>query len=550
MIAPNAEVWLGHVPWDTSYRHVYYEGYKDKSRMVSEFMTKHTTNYHFISEDTAIKVPYNADDIYDINYCMYRNGTTFWYCCFVVKIEYISNSTSKLYLQEDIWHTWGENLVVKKCMIDRQHVTSDNYGEWRTPEPNFNLETDILTEQKFNFLTFDAVIIGTNAIPHMKDGTGSIFAAHDESALDGSESVRGGFYGPLYSGLKYYGFTSNERDALNNFIDNLNKAGAAESIACFFMVPSLLMQTNALHEVTSYSNFGREYTFQGSTVSAMGYIPRNKKCLTYPYCYFVVTDYNGSKMELKYEDCQQWGNIGLTFEQGLDSTAQLYVTATDYQHVAINYQYSMMLSQNPQCAWAYSAYQNWAAQNASALHYKNVMTVGAIVGGIAMTAAGIGLMASGVGAPAGAGLLASVGPAALAGQGASMALGGATGAIQNAIDIDVAKKQPDHISGTSSSNSLKAINREMGGYMRMGLQLESAKRLDSFFDVFGYKIDMVATPNLEGRPAYNYVKTVGAAMQGAIPADKLKVINDCFDRGITFWHTNDVGNYNLNNQLQ
>ena len=83
----------------------------------------------------------------------------------------------------------------------------------------------------------------------------------------------------------------------------------------------------------------------------------------------------------------------------------------------------------------------------------------------------------------------------------------------------------------------------------MVLEYHSAKRLDMFFDVFGYQIDEVKVPNLTGRPSWNYVKTVGANMTGTIPADRLRTINQSLDSGITFWHTTDVGNYALNNQL-
>ena len=116
-------------------------------------------------------------------------------------------------------------------------------------------------------------------------------------------------------------------------------------------------------------------------------------------------------------------------------------------------------------------------------------------------------------------------------------------------EIAAQKKVPNHISGQSSSNSLQGVSRNMGGYMRMGLNRRSAERLDAFFDVFGYAVDTVKVPNLTGRPAWNYVKTVGANMKGNIPADRLESMNSRLDGGMTFWHNSDVGNYSLTNTI-
>ena len=45
------------------------------------------------------------------------------------------------------------------------------------------------------------------------------------------------------------------------------------------------------------------------------------------------------------------------------------------------------------------------------------------------------------------------------------------------------------------------------------------------------------------------MKTNGASVVGKVPAGTLAQINRLFDRGITFWHVNDVGNYALDNSI-
>jgi len=561
MISPQGTVWLGNVPWDSSYKHIYYEGMMDKAGRILPLLSLQTTNYTYIREDSNIRVPYNADSLYGINYCMYKNDGM-WFCAFVNSITYVSNNTALLHLQEDVWHTWGENLVWRPCLIEREHVNSDNLGEWRAPEPAMELEDVTLTVQRFTQLAYGAIVVGVNAIPHLKYplSGGTIFDQHTESDFDGSDPVAGGFYNALYSGAAYYGFTSSEMTYLSNFLNNLNLCGAAESICCMFMVPEGFLQTDSDHRVTDYALGGTDGGFSAPQYHSDGYIPRNKKCLTYPYAFASITDYSGGEMAVKYEDCNTWGEVRYKFQQGLDPTAQIMCTLMDYMDQSLNFAYAMPVSQNPQCSWVYSAYQNWVAQNSSAISLKTGMNILGVMVGTTVAAAGAALFfaGGGFGVPVigAGGFLEELGVSSLSATGAGIAAGGAKtfgSAVSNQAGlvntIDVQKKKPNHVVGQSSCNSLQGIARNEGGFVCHGLDRQSAERLDAFFDVFGYQIDKVKAPNVTGRPSWNYVKTVGADMVGGIPADRLSIINGCLDGGITFWHVPAVGNYGLNNQI-
>ena len=560
MVAPQGIVWLGHVPWDDSYRHVYYEGMRNKGGMITDFMSLQTTSYTYIREDTNIRVPYNADTLYGINYCMYQNDGM-WFCAFVNTITYVNNNTSLLHLKEDVWHTWGGSATVKSCMVAREHVNSDSLGEWRASEPALSLEGWVMEVHEFTQNVFNTLIIATNAIPHLKAGvSGTIFTSHSETDFDGSDAVSGGRYGSLFSGSKYYGFSWENAGAAVNFLDNLNMCGAAESVSAMFMMPSTMVTINNNYEV-SPSGSHIDSFFLAPQTHGGGYAPRNKKCLTYPYAYASIVDFNGSEMQVKYEDCDTWGSVQYRLEEGLDPTANVYLTLRNHMGKALDLQHMITLNQNPQCSWVYSAYMNWAAQNATNIQVKQGWNAAGSVGGLIMIVAGAMLFASGAGAAAGAPMAASgLGGAlgltttqavgmGIAASGAGSSLSSIRSQSELTASIESQQKVPNHISGSTSGNSLQSIGRNEGGYVCYGLQRQSAERLDMFFDVLGYQVDMVKVPNLTGRPSWNYVKTVGANVQGNIPADKLAVLNATLDNGMTFWHTTDVGNYALNNQL-
>lgn len=76
---------------------------------------------------------------------------------------------------------------------------------------------------------------------------------------------------------------------------------------------------------------------------------------------------------------------------------------------------------------------------------------------------------------------------------------------------------------------------------------EYAEQLTNYFKMFGYKVNKLEIPDTKSRKYYNYVKTVDANIVGNIPSNDLNVIKGIFDKGVTIWHTSDVGNYSVNN---
>ena len=73
--------------------------------------------------------------------------------------------------------------------------------------------------------------------------------------------------------------------------------------------------------------------------------------------------------------------------------------------------------------------------------------------------------------------------------------------------------------------------------------------LENFFNMFGYKVNLVKTPNFHTRKYWNYVQTANCNITGNFNNNDLQELKAIFDGGITFWHTDDVGNYSLKNEV-
>ena len=84
----------------------------------------------------------------------------------------------------------------------------------------------------------------------------------------------------------------------------------------------------------------------------------------------------------------------------------------------------------------------------------------------------------------------------------------------------------------------------------MTVRNETAKIIDGYFDMFGYKVNTLKLPNITGRTNWNYVKTIGANIEGDIPEDHLNEIKTMFNNGVTLWHnTSTYLDYSQSNAI-
>jgi len=84
----------------------------------------------------------------------------------------------------------------------------------------------------------------------------------------------------------------------------------------------------------------------------------------------------------------------------------------------------------------------------------------------------------------------------------------------------------------------------------MSVRYEYAKMIDDYFNMYGYKVNRLATPNIHKRAHWDYIKTIDVNIEGNIPENDLAKIRDLFNNGITFWHNASTFlNYSSSNSI-
>lgn len=123
--------------------------------------------------------------------------------------------------------------------------------------------------------------------------------------------------------------------------------------------------------------------------------------------------------------------------------------------------------------------------------------------------------------------------------------------IQNMLaQVERQKLLPDNANLSSSNATLLGYElADKNIFTRYTIKSQFAKRIDKFFDMYGYLTNEVKVPNLNNRPNWNYVKTIGANIIADIPQNDLQTLKNLFDSGITLWHnTNTFLDYSQNNR--
>ena len=91
-------------------------------------------------EDGVICVELPISRLYTCDYMMFQNyqyNEDKWFYAFVTNVEYVSETTTKVFYTIDVMQTWllGQDWEFDNCFIDREHVSDDTIGTNILPEP-------------------------------------------------------------------------------------------------------------------------------------------------------------------------------------------------------------------------------------------------------------------------------------------------------------------------------------------------------------------------------------------------------------------------------
>lgn len=530
MFEPNSILRLMGVRFDSELRNTLW--FPNKETQESYFLSQpdyiNFDNITYVKKDQAIVLPCREEDIWRFNYVMYRN-TNFsnkWFFAFVVKREWASDYSTKLYLKTDPIQTWMFNWSLMTSFIERQHSITDTPGDNEVPE------------------TFSASVSKFNGVGNvdLKPNIANIYATTDPTGtISSNASVENGILSGSgrMLGLNIDTQLDTIKDQLNTYVDN----GVAYAVSKIQQIPG-----NA-QTPTSYS-----FSKYPSTVS--GYTPKNKKLLSGLFNKDVVSMY-GQRMVIDPRLVR--GNdfrfiISSDWSSGTVFAFADNAGASGAGEISIN-------AVIPESTWSYNQFRNdvnlhsqsngielaraYSTRNYQAELNKlrtDLTPWQTIAGGIGDAfSLNFGGMASD--------LLSMPEKAAELNYEHSL--------LDNGIDSitqQLAKYSEDlHAPATgniSSSNGFIASGATYLQYGYLSPPENIAKVYDDFLTVYGYAQNTYAIPNLHARESWTYVKVTELMMDGNCPDEDELAIKNAFKNGIFFWSYNkEYGNFNQSNNI-
>lgn len=466
------------------------------------------TDFTYQRKEKTVKIGVNIETLWNVSYMMFQNSNfgTKWFYAFITDMKYINDDVTEISFEIDVLQTWYFDIDIKDSFIEREHVEDDSLFLYSVEE-NLNVG-EIITRSfsqtdDINELVY--VVASTkqyDELPPLPPPKRIIDAVGREFAN-------------VYSGLAYIGF-DNVLD-LNLFIFNADVGGYGDSVQNIFVMPKNLI-TSFINDwnITSPNPVKLSYSHPKNFTDIDGYFPKNNKLFNYPYNFLYVSA-QGQTAVYKYEFTSD-SNLNFEITSNLQPNPTVFLSPKNYKGVAINYDETLTLSNYPLCNWVNDIYRNWLAQNV----VSNPLSV------ISST------LALGVG-------VATANPIAIA--------GGAIG-VANTIGGFIEKSiQPNQSRGSQSGGANVSAEIQTFNVYAKTITAKYARIIDNYFDKYGYKINEIKTPNLLSRANWNYVKMIEANIFGNIPNKDLKKIHEIYNKGLTFWHNDNVGDYDRNNPI-
>ena len=544
VITPNGDMFLLHVNIDPA-NQLWFD---DKTAQEVFFKSRSVvgltpTDYTFIQKDNYVRVHKNADQLYNANYLMYRNTahSNKWFYAYIKDITWLSDSSSAIKFETDVYQTWRFALRFGESLIERETVADDSIGKHILDE---GLQLGDYT-QSGNGITAGLGILYICVATTVK-------AATDSNTLPGliyDKEVEAGMgITGIYSGtaLVTFYYTPNGISKLNTWLKKITEAGASDAIVAIYMCPGTAIEQLGVpvKEIGGGRVFGdtltgyiKEISMRPRPLELDGYTPRNNKLLSPPFVELYAHNGNGSATTY---DINEFGTDGVKFDVwgNINPMPQFKLVPINYKRSSFpgpatyqtgsNVDQGLTLGNYPMCSYGIDGYKAWLAQN-----------------GMSTT---VGIIGSGAAAAASVGLAAATGGASI-GLSGIMAISSVTNASQLLAKSAEARLQPQQAQNNANSGSVNATMQGNDFYISyQTIRKEWAEVIDKYLHIYGYKVNKVDYPSFNCRENWYYVKMVNPNIYAPIPVPDLNKIKEMFSNGLTLWNNHtEIGMYQLAN---
>lgn len=588
--------------------------FADRTSQENYFATKATrlSRYQYNKDRSSFNVGLSINEVSKYSYLYFENGENNVferkrYYAFITDIKYINNTTTEISFVIDLMQTFMFDIDVGRCLVEREHTITDNLFEHIIPE-NIAVDETICTHEMrmFTGRMLCGIILNTNitsktieyngasytrefnrtfAPPFFQDGgvvggipntlywyTGIPVTAKDVthyrnnlSPLDKTVDTQSLYYYsddddvPLTEGQYSYPqfFTASQLlyDIINGNLRSTDGVLSEDNIVSVYIYPE---EASNIYKKTEAQELGYNLGVSAQTFSEReigefkslydggSYSPKNNKLYTYPYSYLEVINNEGQSGIYKLENfdhnrIQEPYKYSFRVIWSYIDPVCVVITPINYDGDDFSYEQSLTFTGLPQPYYSGNSLNQYLQQNSAKRQASLISTaLSTAVGKIASLYSGNPLP-----------YISSV-------------VGSISAKTELKSTIEDLKNTPPQSYSIFNTEYLNTALNRCGFVIKVkNIRGELAEQIDTYFTMYGYKINRLKEPNVfrylkdnseHIRPSFNYLKTNNVVVKSNSPENEMldsetrSNIAKILDSGITFWNDNSyVGNYNREN---
>lgn len=564
----------------------YFTNYSDKIRLENYKYTR-IDDYQFtIVVGSSNPDSSNAIDISQAQQWGYVRVNNFfkankWSYAFIDKVTYNNTGGVILHCTIDFYQSFTFDIEILKSFVERQHeplYQANGLPVVNTIDEGLNYGLEYKTVYSSKVATSDIVylvIVSTKAlgdkgsaldssqhigtptplyyyvIPYLYNDDESLKITYSSSTeytpnlyeifkeLQGNEEYVNSIvslYTTVDCGIAFDSVYNSATKTIN--LDNSNQLFNSQGM--FTEKIDVLSGTAVLIRVLEKRNFTTRTSLSiGKYRNVENY--KESKLKMFPYTIIELTDMKGNNVEYKPEyingsDCQ----VGQRGSLGTQNKVGYYLR--NYLQTVVDSENHSLVDENPNnIPIVTEATADYIQGNANSIATKLALAdSNAIVNGGSAVVNSLPMLFSPMTAPQGV---------------ANMATGVAQSINTRHNEIKTLEaKQADinNIPPNAKNMSGNVVYEWGSGYQFPQLQIktvtdEYAKKLTDYFHMFGYQINELRIPSQHNRQHFNYIKCLNLNVRSGLNRDILNRYKAIFENGVTLWHTDDIGNYNLEN---
>nr|DAJ90941.1 MAG TPA: Major tail protein [Caudoviricetes sp.] len=543
-IAPNSDVWICRgVPLDSRSKYTYRPSSKTAQFEAFSAYREYTLNAqsYIRHSNNTIRVALAPDTLLTCNYMMFRNtsfGNKIFYA-FITDVEYVNNETSLITYSIDNIQTYFFDVSFNASYIEREHSITDNIGDSITPEPVITSGQEVIS--KYQSLAegltagvFTVIVTSHNLLNPVV--TDYVFQT----------ATQGNFSGACLAGE--YNVCNVVPSSLQDFfnvVNNYIRVAGENGILGMYLIPRMaytddgwdtnhpwLAPNVGINKIPSV--YMQVVPKPAVTDKLGGYLPKNNKLYTYPFCFFRLNNSLGSSKDYRYEFFTTDNAVFRLSSSGVTPDQAVYCTPNNYRGFLLDWESSLIYDTYPATSFITSEYNDYIGNNSNRL----------LAGQLSRIVSAVSTFGTAPANPTGA---------------ITSLTGNVMAGMSEYATLKDLQAHTSTIGGTASGyfNLLFAQNFFIG--YRVTVNATVAKQYDDFFTMYGYTVNALKVPQFaqsQRRKSYNYCKTRNACIRSlgatslGIPDTALKDIQSALDGGLCLWETlANVGNFSVDNAL-